>query len=245
MGPGMDFPAPLVNALLLRRYKRFLADCVLEEGPQAGAEITAHVANPGAMTGLAEPGSRILLAPAADPKRKLRWSWKIARLAGGGHAVVDTGIGNRVAGEALRAGAIPAFAGYPPEGVRPEARYGERSRVDFLLTAPGLPDLYVEVKSVTLRRAGDLAEFPDAKTARGARHLDELAAMVGQGARAALLYLVMRDDCAAVGMAADIDPAYAGAFAAARAAGVEVAAHACVIDPAFVRLGAPMPVVEG
>lgn len=237
----MEFPTPLVKARLVRRYKRFLADAVLEEGPGAGEEITAHCANPGAMTGLAEPGTSIRLAPVADPARKLRWSWKLAALPDGGWANVDTGAANRVAGEALRAGAVPAFAGY--DAVRAEARYGARSRVDFLLQAEGRPDCYVEVKSVTLRRQGALAEFPDARTARGARHLEELAAMVGQGARAALLYVVMRTDCTAVGVAGDIDPAYGAACAAARAAGVEILAHACAIDPRGLTLGEALPVV--
>ncbi|SFI26158.1 DNA/RNA nuclease SfsA [Albimonas pacifica] len=237
----MEFPTPLVKARLLRRYKRFLADAVLEEGPRAGEEITAHCANPGAMTGLAEPGLSIRLAPVDDPARKLRWSWKLAALPGGGWATVDTGVANRAAGEALRAGAVPAFAGY--DAVRAEAKYGERSRIDFLLGAEGRPDCYVEVKSVTLRREGTLAEFPDAKTTRGARHLDELAAMAGQGARAAMLYLVQRTDCDRVGLAADIDPAYAAAFRRAQAAGVEAVAHACEISPAGVRLGRPLPVI--
>ena len=237
----MEFPTPLVKARLVRRYKRFLADAVLEEGPGAGEEITAHCANPGAMTGLAEPGTSIRLAPVADPARKLRWSWKLAALPDGGWANVDTGAANRVAGEALRAGAVPAFAGY--DAVRAEAKYGARSRVDFLLQAEGRPDCYVEVKSVTLRRQGALAEFPDARTARGARHLEELAAMVGQGARAALLYVVMRTDCTAVGVAGDIDPAYAAACNAARAAGVEILAHACAIDPRGLTLGEALPVV--
>ncbi|MDF2232716.1 DNA/RNA nuclease SfsA [Albimonas sp. CAU 1670] len=238
----MEFPLPLVKARLVRRYKRFLADAVLEDGPDAGAEITAHCANPGAMTGLAEPGMTILLAPVADPKRKLRWSWKLAALPDGGWATVDTGAANKVAGEALRAGLVPALAAY--DQVRAEARFGVRSRVDFLLSAQGLPDAYVEVKSVTLRRRDRLAEFPDAKTARGRTHLEELAAMVGQGARAAMLYLVQRTDCDRVGLAADIDPAYAAAFKAARAAGVEALAHACEITPEGVRLGRPLPVIE-
>ena len=146
-----------------------------------------------------------------------------------------------MAGEALRAGAVPAFAGY--DAVRAEAKYGERSRIDFLLSAAGRPDCYVEVKSVTLRREGTLAEFPDAKTARGAKHLDELAAMAGQGARAAMLYLVQRTDCDRMGLAADIDPAYAAAFKRARAAGVEAVAHACEIAPEGIRLGRSLPVI--
>ena len=126
------------------------------------------------------------------------------------------------------------------DGVRAEVAYGQNSRVDFLLTAAGHPDLYVEVKSVTLCRRPGLAEFPDAKTARGARHMAELAAMVAQGYRAAVLFLVQRTDARDVQIAGDIDPAYAAAFAAARAAGVEVICRRCAISPAGVELDGPL-----
>ena len=235
----MEFPTPLVKARLLRRYKRFLSDALLLEGAQTGREITAHCANPGAMTGMAEPGSTIWLAHSDDPRRKLAWSWKLTELPDGHFVGVDAAAANRIVGEALEAGRIPALAGYP--SIRREAKYGERSRVDFLLSAPDRPDCYVEVKSVTLRRQGGLAEFPDARTARGARHLAELAAMVGQGARAVMLYVVQRADCARVAVAGDIDPAYATAFRAAREAGVEVVAHGCAISPACIILAPELP----
>lgn len=234
----MNFSAPLIEGVLLRRYKRFLADVTLADG----REVTAHCANPGAMTGLAAPGTPVWLEPSADPRRKLKWSWKLAGLAEGGLACVDTGLPNRMVAEALAARAIPAFAAYGT--ARPEVRYGEKSRVDFLLSAPGLPDCWLEVKAVSLSRAPGLAEFPDTVTARGARHLDDLAAMAGQGARAAMLYVVQRTDCARMAVADDIDPAYAAAFARARAAGVEAVAHAARITPEGVSIGPALP-VEG
>ena len=115
--------------------------------------------------------------------------------------------------------------------MRPEVRYGAASRVDFLLTGPDRPPAYVEVKNVHLRREGDWAEFPDSVTARGARHLAELAAVAAAGQRAVMLYLVQRTDCGRFRLAADLDPTYARAFAAARAAGVEAIAHATRITP--------------
>ncbi len=232
----MRFDAPLVPGVLLRRYKRFLADVRLEDGREA----TAHCANPGAMTGLAEPGARIWLEPNDDPRRKLKLSWKLVELPDGGLAGIDTGVPNRAVGEALRARRVPALSAYGT--VRPEVRCGERSRIDFLLTEPGLPDVYVEVKNVHLRRSGDWAEFPDSVTARGARHLGELAAAKAAGARAMMLYFVQRTDCARMRLAADIDPAYAAAYARARAAGVEAIAHLARIDLGGVDLGPPMPV---
>jgi sugar fermentation stimulation protein A len=218
----MRFPSPLIPARLIRRYKRFLADCVLEDGPESGAEITAHVANPGAMTGLAEPGARIWLRHAPDPKRKLAYSWQLAEPAPGVLVGVDTGAANRIVKPALETGAIPGLEGYTT--CRSEIRYDESSRVDFLLSAEGRADAYVEVKAVTLSRSPGLAEFPDTRTARGAKHLAALARMAAAGHRAVLLYLVLRTDADRFALAADIDPVYAAAAAAARAAGVETLA---------------------
>ncbi|WP_026782795.1 DNA/RNA nuclease SfsA [Pleomorphomonas koreensis] len=210
----MRFSAPLVPGRLVRRYKRFLADCRLD----SGEEVTAHVANSGSMLGLATPGSRVYLSRSADPKRKLAWSWELVE-AGGALVGINTGLPNRIVAEAIADGRIPALAGY--QTLRREVAYGLRSRVDLLLEGEGRPPCYVEVKSVTLSRRAGLAEFPDAVTARGAKHLSELAAMAGAGARAVLVYLVQRGDCSAFGIAADIDPVYAAAALAARAAGVE------------------------
>ena len=232
----MRFPTPLVPARLIRRYNRFLADAQLDSGER----ITAHCPNPGSMMGLTAPGSRIWLEPNEDPKRKLRYGWRLVELGGGHWSGIDTAVPNRVVKEALLARAIPRLAAYG--SVRPEVRYGKNSRVDFLLTEPGLPDAYVEVKNVHLKRRGDLAEFPDSVTARGAKHLAELADMVAAGHRAVMLYLVQRTDCGRLAMAADLDPDYAAAFEMARAAGVEMLCHGTVIDREGVEIGAELPV---
>lgn len=233
----MQFQTPLVRATLIRRYKRFLADILLPDG----REVVAHCANPGAMTGLAEPGTIVWAEPNDDPKKKLDWAWKLAELPGGHFACVDTGLANRVVEEALQAGRIKGLAGYAAR--RREVPYGEASRVDFLLTGASRRDAYVEVKSVTLKRRGDLAEFPDTVTKRGARHLDELAAMVAAGQRAVLLYLVMRTDCAEVAVAGDIDPAYGTAFARANTGGVEMLAISAQISPAGIMVAKSLPVI--
>lgn len=231
----MLFPTPLIPGTLLRRYKRFLADIRLE----TGEEVTAHCPNPGAMTGLKDPGLRVWLEPVSDPKRKLKFSWKLVEMPGGHWAGIDTAVPNRVVKEALAAGAIPPLTAYGT--VRPEVRYREKSRVDFLLQEPGQPDLYLEVKNAHLRRDGDWAEFPDSVTARGARHLGDLAAMVAEGHRAAILYLVQRTDCARMRLAADIDPAYGAAAAAARAAGVETLCFTTHISRNGVSIAQEMP----
>ncbi len=222
----MRFQSDLVPARLTRRYKRFLADCVLEAD---GREITAHCANPGSMMGLAEPGTRIWLEPNDDPKKKLKFGWRLVDHENGHFTGVDTSVPNRALRAALEARAVPDLDAYGT--VCPEVKYGVGSRIDFLLTEPGQPDAYVEVKSVTLSRTPGLAEFPDSVTARGAKHLVELAEMARQGHRAVMLYLVQRTDCAAVTLAADLDPAYRAAFLAARDAGLDVIALGTDISP--------------
>ncbi|WP_424990325.1 DNA/RNA nuclease SfsA [Fluviibacterium sp. S390] len=232
----MRFQTPLVPGRLIRRYKRFLADVELD----SGEVITAHCANPGAMLGLKDEGLRVWLEPNDDPKRKLKYGWRLAELPGGHWAGIDTAVPNRVVREALLARAVPALAAYGT--VRPEVKYGQKSRVDFLLSEPGLPDAYVEVKNVHLRRDGDWAEFPDSVTTRGARHLQELSDMVAQGHRAVMLYVVQRTDCTRFRLAGDIDPAYAAAFDRAIAAGVEMMCHGCTISQDGVILAENLPI---
>jgi len=233
----MHFQTPLIPATLVRRYKRFLADIILPDG----RTVTAHCANPGAMTGMTDEGTRIWVERNNDPKRKLKYSWKLSELPGGHWAGIDTGLPNALVAEALAERRIAPLVTY--ENIRREVRYGENSRVDFLLTGRGQPDTYLEVKTVTLRREGDLAEFPDSVTKRGARHLTELATMVANGHRAILLYVVHRTDCTRVGVAADIDPTYAQAFDAAIGAGVGVLAYGTSISADQERISDPLPFV--
>ncbi len=230
----MRFQTELVPARLIRRYKRFLADCTLEDG----REVTAHCANPGSMMGLAEPGEKIWLEPNDDPKKKLKYGWRLVDHENGHFTGVDTSLPNKAIRAALEGQEIASLAAYAT--VRPEVRYGTNSRIDFLLQQDGLPDAYVEVKSVTLSRQAGLAEFPDSVTARGAKHLGELAEVARAGHRAVLLYLVQRTDCRYVTMAEDIDPTYAAAHAAATQAGVETLCIGTHISPKGVSIAAPL-----
>lgn len=234
----MRFPTPLVPARLIRRYNRFLADCALEAD---GREVTAHCPNPGSMMGLKDKGLRIWLEPNDDPKKKLKYGWRVAELPDGHFSGIDTAVPNRVVKEALIAQAVPELAAYAT--VRPEVKYGQNSRVDFLLTEPGLPDAYVEVKNVHLRRNKDWAEFPDSITARGAKHLRDLADVVAQGHRAVMFYLVQRTDCTRFRLAEDLDPAYAAAYAEARAGGVEAICYDTEVTPEQVILRKALPII--
>ncbi len=231
----MEFATPLVPARLIRRYKRFLADVVLPDG----AEAVAHCPNPGSMMGMAAPDTKIWLEPNDDPRKKLKYGWRLIEQADGHFVGVDTSLPNRIVGPVLQTNLIAGLPEY--HTVKAEVKYAENSRIDFLLT--GSKQTYVEVKSVTLSRQKGLAEFPDSVTARGAKHLSALTQMVQEGHRAVMLYVVQRTDCAALSLAADIDPDYAAAFAAARNAGVQVLAMDCHIDAQGISLNKSLPFV--
>ena len=238
--PAMRFGDPLLQGRLLRRYKRFLADVELEDG---SVEVV-HCPNPGAMLGLARPGGDIWLSRAANLKRKLAMTWELERV-GNRLVGINTNRPNGLVHEAIAAGAIAPLAGY--DRIRREVRYGANSRIDVLLEADGRPPCHVEIKNVHLRRGGGpnpgAAEFPDCVTARGAKHLAELAAMVAAGGRAAMVYCVQREDCDRFALAADIDPAYATAFARALDAGVEAYAYGCALSLEEIRVASPMPII--
>lgn len=226
----MRFPE-LEEACLLRRYKRFLAD--IETA--AGERLTIHCPNTGSMLNCMSEGGRVWFSRSDDPKRKLPGTWEISETPQGRLACVNTGRANRLVEEALLAGDIAELAGFTE--LRREVAYGvENSRADFRLDFAEGP-VFVEVKSVTLGFDGTaVAAFPDAVTARGAKHLRELAALAREGTRAVLLYCVNLSGIEAVRPAVEIDPAYAAALGAAREAGVEVLAYGADLDPQEIRL---------
>jgi sugar fermentation stimulation protein A len=220
----MRFQTPLVPGRLIQRYKRFLADVELDDG----RVVTAHCANPGAMIGLKEPGLRVWLEPNDDPKKKLRFGWRLAQLSNGAWVGIDTGVPNKVIKEALQAKQISQLAAY--NTILQEQKYGSNSRVDFLLKEPGLPDAYVEVKNVNLWRRDGWAEFPDTVTARGLKHLGVLGDMVHAGHRSVLIYCVQHTGCSRFRLAQDLDPAYAAACLGAQARGVEMLCYGCDVS---------------
>ena len=226
----MRFQTPLVPGRLIQRYKRFLADVELDDG----RVVTAHCANPGAMIGLKEPGLRVWLEPNDDPKKKLRFGWRLAQLSNGAWVGIDTGVPNKVIKEALQAKQISQLAAY--NTILQEQKYGSNSRVDFLLKEPGLPDAYVEVKNVNLWRRDDWAEFPDTVTARGLKHLGVLGDMVHAGHRSVLIYCVQHTGCSRFRLAEDLDPAYAAACLGAQARGVEMLYYGCDVSTTEINL---------
>jgi sugar fermentation stimulation protein A len=236
----MRFGSALIPATLARRYKRFLADVVLESGEM----LTVHVANPGAMTGLDRPFSRVWLSDSQNPMRKLSHTWELveAELGSGPELVgVNTVAPNALVADVLETGLIPQLRDYA--SIRREVKYGSNSRVDFLLEGPGRPPCYLEVKNVHLMRKPRLAEFPDSVTARGAKHLDELAAVAATGARAVLLFVIQIPSADRFAVARDIDPTYAAAFDRARVSGVEMLAWRCAVTVEGIEIAAPVPIV--
>ena len=235
----MRFPSPLVEGRLALRYKRFLADVDLD-----GERVTAHCANPGAMLGLVRPGSRVFLSRSQNPLRKLKFSWELIDIAVGGEAPrlvgVDTTRPNALVAEALKEGRLAPLAGY--ERVRPEVKYGRGSRVDFLLEAEGRPPCYLEVKNCHLMRERGLAEFPDCVAARSARHMDELAVVAAEGARAVLVFVIQMA-AERFDVARDIDPACDAALRRARRAGVEAYAYVCRLSPEEVAIEREVEIV--
>jgi sugar fermentation stimulation protein A len=240
MVPAMKFDAPLIPGRLVRRYKRFLADVELGDGTL----VTAHCANPGSMIGLVEPGTEVWLSESTNPSRKLKFNWELLRVdMGSGPAMVgiNTSHPNRIVADAIRDGGIAELAGYA--GLRREVKYGRNSRIDILLEDEARPPCYVEVKNVHLLRSGTRAEFPDSVTARGAKHLDELAAMAEGGARAVMMFLVQRDDAMELALAGDIDPHYVERFKAATAAGVETLVYCCRLSEHEIAVHRRLPLV--
>ena len=236
----MRFPSPLVPATLVRRHKRFLADVVLADG----IATTVHVANPGSMLGLTEPGSRVWLSESDNSQRKLAFSWELVEVdfgRGSELVGVNTAHPNRIVAEAIAAGHVRELSGY--QRLRREVRYGKASRVDFLLENDGRPPCYVEVKNVHMMREAGRAEFPDCVSARAAKHMAELSAEIGRGARAVVVFLVQIGSAEGVALARDIDPGYGAAFDRARVAGVEAIALACRLSTEGIEVGKAVPVI--
>jgi sugar fermentation stimulation protein A len=223
----------LEQGILRKRYQRFLADIELASGEL----ITVHCPNTGAMTGCAEPGSRVWLSRSESKTRKYPHTWELVQTSMG-MACIRSVAANKVVGEAFEAGQVSEFKAYP--SVRAEVKYGQGSRADFLLEGePGR--VFVEVKSVTLHRNGSVGAFPDAVSARGRKHLQALQAVVDTNTRAVMLFCVFHMGIDSVCVAGDIDPAYRQALLEAQAGGVEIMAWKSDVSPVGIVLSHPVP----
>jgi sugar fermentation stimulation protein A len=235
----MKFAEPLISGRLVKRYKRFLADVILD----SGETITTTCANTGSMIGLVAPGSRVWLSTSDSPTRKYKHTWELVEAdfgAGPTMVGINTNHPNRIVSEAIAEGKIKELKGYAE--LKREVKYGTNSRIDILLSDTKKSQCYVEIKNVHMMRTSPRAEFPDSVTERGAKHLAELARMVEAGNRAVMLYLIQIPTPTSFSFAADIDPAYVKAFDLAREAGVEALAYRCAISADAIEIDRAVPI---
>jgi sugar fermentation stimulation protein A len=224
----MDFSKPLIPGILLKRYKRFLADIKLD----SGEFITAHCPNSGSMKTCKEPGWKVLVSESDNPKRKLKYTWEMVH-NGKCWIGINTQVPNKIASEAILNGTIPELSGY--SDLKNEVKYGKNSRIDILLSG-GKPDCYVEVKNVTLVEEDGYYKFPDAVTERGKKHLYEMLDMIKSRKRAVMLYVIQRSDGTIFKPAYDIDPVYGKSLKEVHQQGIEILAYRADVTPERIEL---------
>ena len=229
----MKFQIKLLSGTLVKRYKRFLADVVLE----SGEEITVHCPNSGSMKSCANPGWQVLLSLSDNPKRKYPYTWEMVHNEKCWIGI-NTGIPNTIVAEAITEGKIKDLSGY--ENLTREVKYGKNSRIDILLSR-GDEKCYVEVKNVTLVEEDGNYYFPDSVTERGTKHLFELTEMVNQGHRSVMFYVIQRSDGSIFKPAAHIDTKYTKALQEARANGVEIMVYQASVSPESITITSEIP----
>ena len=234
----MQFKTPLQRGRLIKRYKRFLADVVLD----TGQTVTAACPNTGAMLGLIDEGAIVWLSRSESVTRKYPHTWEMVERPGMGMIGINTAHPNRLLEEAINNGRIPELAGYA--SLRREVKYGTNSRIDLLLEDVDRAPCYVEAKNVTLYRRPNHAEFPDCRTDRGTKHLQEMSNMVRQGHRAVTAYVIQGGDPVDFSFTPDLDPTYVKAFVEARKAGVEAIALTCHVSPDKIEIVGGVPLRE-
>ncbi len=227
----------LIAGRLIKRYKRFLADIVLD----SGEEVTVHCPNTGSMKNCADPGSKVWVLDSENPKRKYPLGWELVEVEEQYLACINTGRANKLVKEAIERGLVTTLQGY--ESIRQEVKYGENSRIDLLLEDKTQGRAWVEVKNVTLLEDENWGSFPDAVTTRGSKHLRELMNMVAQGDRAVMLFCVPHTGIERVRPADNIDPEYGRLLREAKRAGVEILAYGAEINEQCITLERELPVV--
>ena len=221
----MQFENKLMSGVLVKRYKRFLADVRLLSGKQ----ITIHCPNTGSMKNCQNPGSTIWFTASVNKNRKFPYTWQLIEVDKGVLVGVNTGLANKLVLESIQNKTVEKLHGYSK--VRVEVPYGrENSRIDILLEGAGLQDCYIEVKNVSLGTLNGEGLFPDSVTVRGQKHLKELISVKESGARAVLFFCVQHSGVESVAPAHEIDPVYAELLMKAIKCGVEVMAYRSEVD---------------
>lgn len=232
----MQFPTPLQAATLIKRYKRFLADVIIDEGK----EVTVHCPNSGSMRGCSTPGSRVMLSTSPNPKRKYPQTLEMVQ-EDETWIGVNTMLTNTIVAEAIMDGRIKELTGI--EKLTREVKTSKSSRLDLLLERGG-EKIYVEIKNCSLAQ-GSWAMFPDAVTVRGTKHLNELASLVKKGCQGVLFFCIQRTDVDRFKPAADIDPLYAETLSKVAAQGVQILAYQAEVTPKAIEIKKFIPVFLG
>jgi len=227
----MEFKEKLVHGTLIRRYKRFLADVILDDG----TEVTAHCTNSGSMKSCLEDGAEVYLTPVNDPKRKTKFTWEMIKI-NGDWVGINTGNPNLLAFEAVSSGLIPGLRGYTT--VKREVKFND-SRFD-VYAENNDEQCFIEVKNVTMKE-GKYARFPDAVTTRGQKHLKTLIEVKSMGIRAVMLYIIQRPDVEIFAPATAIDPDYSKLLKQAVKKGVEVIPMQARVTPEKIELVKQLP----
>jgi sugar fermentation stimulation protein A len=208
----MRFKSRLIRGTLIQRYKRFLADVRLENDEI----VTAHCTNTGSMMGCKEPGSPVYISRSDNLNRKLLFTWELIK-TDGTWVGINTMHPNKLVPEAVESGVIAELSGY--QSIRREIKVSTHTRLDLCLEGSN-GNCFVEVKNVTLAMNG-IAAFPDAVSERGTKHLKELMRLKRQGHRAAIVFVIQRNDCDNFRPADEIDSEYGRWLRRAVKAGVE------------------------
>ncbi len=231
---GLPWPQ-LTPGILVKRYKRFMADVRL----QTGETVTAHCPNSGRMTSCCEPGRKVYLSYHNNPRRKLKYTWELIEMPSS-LVGVNTLIPNRLAAHSIETGQVESLRGY--DSIKKEVKVGNHTRLDLVLQKDACDRCYVEIKNCTLVVNG-IAQFPDAVTVRGLKHLETLRQLVSDGYRSVIFYLIQRTDATLFKPADSIDPAYGKALRLAAAGGVKILVYDVHINLQTITLNHEIPYI--
>lgn len=230
---GFELPL-LTSGILIKRYKRFLADIELE----TGEKVTAHCPNSGSMKGCATPGSPVWLSTSDNPKRKYKYTWELIKMPGT-MIGINTQVPNKLVKQSIEHDMIEELAGY--DTVKAEVKTSSHTRLDLLLEKEGKEKCYVEIKNCSLVEEG-IAMFPDAVTTRGQKHLDELEYLVSLGHKGVIFFLIQRMDAKLFKPADMIDKVYAEKLKKVVKNGVKIVVRDTSINTQFIRIRNAVPV---
>ena len=223
----MNFDNKLISGLLIKRYKRFFVDVRVNN-----QILTVHCPNTGSMHGLLDQGNKVWISKSNNPKRKLKYTLEIIEVKKT-KVGINTHSTNKIVHDALQNNLIKEFNNNMD--IKPETKFGANTRFDFLVSSKKYQS-FIEVKNVTLSRKRNLAEFPDAETARGLKHIGELIKASKKKFKVYILFVIQRNDCNSFSIAKDIDPNYANALSKAVKNNLKILCYDCKFSPKGIKL---------